>query len=206
MSRPIAAEGTWRYSTGRPGRENAPAVAEPPAAPTAPTTNRRGIPATAPRNLSTSVILASSSFQRILHPERILELGRTAFVHPIARLLLRPSRPASSPRRAQQCPCSQPQVWSSPLIERVRQTVIRAWIALFFRSNTSAHCRVFACAWPSLYTGESADVKLLAMSADRPAVTRLGHFGKITSAGRLTRGEGAGSAAAPADHTGRARR
>src|SRR6516165_12304416 len=31
MSRPIDGDGTCRYSTGRPGRENAPAVAAPPA-------------------------------------------------------------------------------------------------------------------------------------------------------------------------------
>src|SRR5271168_3635615 len=76
MSWPIAADGTCRYSTGRPGRENAPAVAGPPttpirpesrAAPTAPTTSRRGMRATAPRNLSTNVILASSSSRRALH-------------------------------------------------------------------------------------------------------------------------------------------
>src|ERR1700739_1980498 len=73
MSRPIAADGTSRYSTGRPGRENAPAGGEAPTAPirpdssaaeAAPTTSRRGIRVTAPRNLSTSVILASSSFRR----------------------------------------------------------------------------------------------------------------------------------------------
>src|ERR1700758_313948 len=76
MSRPMAADGTSRYSTGRPGRENAPAVAEPPTAPirpdssaalAAPTTSRRGIRVMAPRNLSTNVILASSSFRRTLH-------------------------------------------------------------------------------------------------------------------------------------------
>ncbi|CNL55146.1 Uncharacterised protein [Mycobacterium tuberculosis] len=68
MSRPIDGDGTCRYSTGKPGRENAPAVAVPPtaptrpdtrAAPTAPTTSRRDIPVTAPRTLSTSCILAS---------------------------------------------------------------------------------------------------------------------------------------------------
>src|SRR5690349_16598743 len=36
ISRPIPADGTWRYSTGRPGREKAPAVAEPPTTPTRP--------------------------------------------------------------------------------------------------------------------------------------------------------------------------
>src|SRR6516165_9130396 len=93
MSRPIAAEGTCRYSTGRPGRENAPAVAEPPtapirpdsrAAPTAPTTSRRGMRATAPRNLWTSVILASSSFRVLLRLDafpdwvRLQALGRSS--------------------------------------------------------------------------------------------------------------------------------
>src|SRR5437588_11953534 len=36
MLRPMAAEGTCRYSTGRPGGENAPAVAAPPTMPTRP--------------------------------------------------------------------------------------------------------------------------------------------------------------------------
>src|SRR5947208_3280914 len=36
MLRPIPADGTCRYSTGRPGRENAPAVAAPPARPIRP--------------------------------------------------------------------------------------------------------------------------------------------------------------------------
>src|ERR1700758_1208910 len=36
MSRPIDGDGTCRYSTGRPGRENAPAVAAPPARPIRP--------------------------------------------------------------------------------------------------------------------------------------------------------------------------
>src|SRR6201998_4890386 len=36
MSRPIDGDGTSRYSTGRPGRENACAVAEPPATPISP--------------------------------------------------------------------------------------------------------------------------------------------------------------------------
>ena len=36
MSRPMPADGTSRYSTGRPGREKAPAVAEPPTALTRP--------------------------------------------------------------------------------------------------------------------------------------------------------------------------
>src|SRR4029079_18166910 len=63
MSRPIPADGTSRYSTGRPGREKAPAVAEPPTTPiragnTAATraaiVSRR---AQAPRTLPTKVML-----------------------------------------------------------------------------------------------------------------------------------------------------
>src|SRR5690242_18601119 len=63
MLRPIDGEGTSRYSTGRPGLENAPAVAEPPttpmrpvnrAAPTAATASRRGATAVALRNLRIS--------------------------------------------------------------------------------------------------------------------------------------------------------
>src|SRR6516165_7534496 len=36
MSRPMPADGTCKYSTGRPGRENAPAVAVSPTTPTSP--------------------------------------------------------------------------------------------------------------------------------------------------------------------------
>src|SRR5262245_26761131 len=66
MLRPIDGDGTCRYSTGRPGLENAPAVAEPPAAPTRPVNkaaptaaiaSRRGIVAAAPRNFSTNFIV-----------------------------------------------------------------------------------------------------------------------------------------------------
>jgi hypothetical protein len=59
-----------RYSTGRPGRENAPAVAEPPATPTrpgttaaavttamAPIVSRRGMAFTASRIFPTKLIL-----------------------------------------------------------------------------------------------------------------------------------------------------
>ncbi len=69
MSRPMAADGTCRYSTGRPGRENAPASAVWPTTPirpgssaaaAAPSASRRGNVVAAPRNLSTSLILASS--------------------------------------------------------------------------------------------------------------------------------------------------
>src|SRR5947209_10916988 len=106
MSRPIAADGTCRYSTGRPGRENAPAVAEPPtapirpesrAAPRAPTTSRRGMRATAPRNLSTSVILASSSFLRpfgaLLRSGASPKLVGLHTLNPTARLLRGPPGP-----------------------------------------------------------------------------------------------------------------
>src|SRR5208283_4270090 len=65
MSRPIDGDGTCRYSTGSPGFENAPAVAEPPtapirpdnrAAPIAATAIRRGIIAAALRNFPRNVI------------------------------------------------------------------------------------------------------------------------------------------------------
>src|SRR5580693_8024755 len=114
MSRPIAAEGTCRYSTGRPGRENAPAVAGWPttpispgnrAAPKTPTASRRGMLFAAPRNLSTSLILASSFF---VGPNTV---GRTA--SPLAKL---PRKPLLGPHRrrtAQLRTCSQPHlgVW-----------------------------------------------------------------------------------------------
>src|SRR3954468_19990674 len=63
MSLPMPADGTIRYSTGRPGREKAPAVAEPPTTPTragntaattAATVSRR---AQAPRIFPTNVML-----------------------------------------------------------------------------------------------------------------------------------------------------
>jgi hypothetical protein len=46
MSRLLDGEGTIRYSTGRPGRENAPAVAEPPARLTNPGSATAAIAAT----------------------------------------------------------------------------------------------------------------------------------------------------------------
>src|SRR5690349_19403377 len=67
MLRFIDAEGTSRYSTGSPGRENAPAVAEPPTKPispgkaaavTAPTANRRNHLARVPRYLSMNFLTA----------------------------------------------------------------------------------------------------------------------------------------------------
>src|SRR5947208_14860482 len=66
MLRFIAAENTSRYSTGRPGRENAPAVAEPPTKPISPgsvaaatalTANRRNH---LPRNRSMNFITATN--------------------------------------------------------------------------------------------------------------------------------------------------
>src|SRR5690242_9607304 len=62
MSRPIDGDGTIRYSTGRPGRENAPAVADSPARPTTPGSTAAATAATAirrpqwPRILSTNLI------------------------------------------------------------------------------------------------------------------------------------------------------
>src|SRR5271166_3848571 len=69
MLRPIDGDGTSRYSTGRPGLENAPAVAAPPPAPTRPdnraapmaaTASRRGVFAAEPRNFSTNFMLYPS--------------------------------------------------------------------------------------------------------------------------------------------------
>src|SRR5437588_5649174 len=91
MLRPMAAEGTCRYSTGRPGFENAPASAVWPTTPispgssaavAAPIASRRGNLAAAPRILSTSLILASSFF---VGPNIVV--GRTAC--PIARAVVR---------------------------------------------------------------------------------------------------------------------
>src|SRR5258705_2171394 len=62
MSLPIDGEGTIRYSTGRPGREKAPAVADSPARPTTPGSTAAAMAATAnrraqwPRILSTNLI------------------------------------------------------------------------------------------------------------------------------------------------------
>src|ERR1700755_3060254 len=73
MSRPIPADGTMRYSTGRPGREKAPAVAEPPKTPTRPgstmaasatTVSRR---AHAPRILPTNFMLHLSHLLYAAH-------------------------------------------------------------------------------------------------------------------------------------------
>src|ERR1700733_10171375 len=71
MLRPIDGDGTCRYSTGRPGLENAPAGAAPPteptrpenrAAPTAAIASRRGSLAVAPRNFrkSSKNVIAST--------------------------------------------------------------------------------------------------------------------------------------------------
>src|SRR6185437_7223315 len=88
--RPIAADGTCRYSTGRPGCENALASAVWPTTPirpgsraaaAAPSASRRGNPFAA-RNLSTSLILA---FLILCRAQRV---GRTAC--PVAQLLREP--------------------------------------------------------------------------------------------------------------------
>jgi hypothetical protein len=66
MSRFIAAENTSRYSTGSPGRENAPAVAEPPTKPISPGSVAAATALTArrrnhlPRNLSINFITATN--------------------------------------------------------------------------------------------------------------------------------------------------
>src|SRR3954466_1431849 len=66
MLRFIAAENTSRYSTGRPGRENAPAVAEPPTKPISPGSVAAATAHTAsrrnhlPRNFSTNFITATN--------------------------------------------------------------------------------------------------------------------------------------------------
>ena len=71
MSRPIDGDGTIRYSTGRPGRENAPAVADPPARPITPGSSAAAMVATAKRRaqwlriLSTNVIEANPSIFRL---------------------------------------------------------------------------------------------------------------------------------------------
>src|SRR4051812_10280293 len=74
MLRFIDGENTSRYSTGRPGRENAPAVADPPAKPISPgsavaakaaTANRRNH---LPRNFSFNFITATNPpFSRLPH-------------------------------------------------------------------------------------------------------------------------------------------
>jgi len=62
MSRPMPADGTSRYSTGSPGLENAPAVAEPPTTPIRPGSKAATPTATAtrrnqaPRNFSTKLM------------------------------------------------------------------------------------------------------------------------------------------------------
>src|SRR4029453_18292275 len=81
MFRFIAAENTSRYSTGRPGRENAPAVAEPPtkpispgsvAAATAPTASRRNH---LPRNLSMNFITATNPPFITVHQKQLPSLS-----------------------------------------------------------------------------------------------------------------------------------
>src|ERR1700761_1186782 len=155
MSRPIAAEGTCRYSTGRPGRENAPAVADPPTAPirpdsraipTAPPPSRRGVPATAPRNLSTSFILASSSLWNWSAPPHDPLSGPTGpplgpetlcWGAPVLRPTARPGRSSSF--------CSQPQVVVGTLIERAEEAAFRRPFAVVVQQQSGFEKLVCAC-------------------------------------------------------------
>ena len=127
MSRPMAADGTCRYSTGRPGRENAPASAVWPTTPirpgsraaaAAPSASRRGNVLAAPRNLSTSLILASSFF---VGPNIV---GRTASPYCSASL-----RAASWPASLLSAPAlvsGSPQVIRSPHRCRTAQLCFRS--------------------------------------------------------------------------------
>src|SRR5262245_30034548 len=67
MSRPIDGDGTIRYSTGRPGRENAPAVADPPTRPTTPGSSTAVMAATVSRRAQGPRILSMSLILQI-HP------------------------------------------------------------------------------------------------------------------------------------------
>src|SRR5580700_8836781 len=60
MLRPIEADGTCRYSTGRPGRENAPAVAAPPTRPTSPGSAAAATAATVSRRTQQRIFLLTS--------------------------------------------------------------------------------------------------------------------------------------------------
>src|SRR4051794_37566595 len=118
MSRPIDGEGTIRYSTGRPGREKAPAVAEPPARQTTPGSRAAAMAATAnrraqwPRILSTNVIDQThpSSGYRVTRLSQAITDRHTApqqFLHcAVAPALMSPVRRKSGPRKFQLCVCS----------------------------------------------------------------------------------------------------
>src|SRR6476661_6275561 len=91
MSRPIPADGTIRYSTGRPGREKAPAVAEPPTALTRPGSTAAARTATVTRRGS------ALAAPRILPTNFMLHLSHLSYAAPE---ITRPTRLG--------CPCSQP--------------------------------------------------------------------------------------------------
>src|SRR5215212_5420365 len=88
MSRPIPADGTIRYSTGSPGRENAPAVAEPPTTPTRPGSTAAAMAATVSRR---------AKAPRIFPTNFMLHLSHLSYAAPE---ITRPTRLG--------CPCSQP--------------------------------------------------------------------------------------------------
>src|SRR5829696_1337818 len=88
MSRPIPADGTIRYSTGSPGRENAPAVAEPPTTPTRPGSTAAAMAATVSRR---------TKAPRIFPTNFMLHLSHLSYAAPE---ITRPTR--------LECPCSQP--------------------------------------------------------------------------------------------------
>src|SRR4029079_13524759 len=77
ISRFIDADGTIRYSTGRPGRENAPAVADPPANPISPgrAAATRALAATRrihlPRNFSNLLITATNPPFQLLDTKQL---------------------------------------------------------------------------------------------------------------------------------------
>src|SRR5215470_18824882 len=88
MSRPIPADGTMRYSTGRPGREKAPAVAEPPTALTRPGSTAAASAATVSRR---------AQAPRIFPTNFMLHLSHLSYAAPKIRDPLWLG-----------CPCSQP--------------------------------------------------------------------------------------------------
>ncbi|SKU54385.1 Uncharacterised protein [Mycobacteroides abscessus subsp. abscessus] len=67
MSRPMAGEGTCRYSTGNPGREKAPAIAEPPVTPIRPGNIAAATAATAARRAVAPRIFCRNSIFLNLH-------------------------------------------------------------------------------------------------------------------------------------------
>src|SRR6476469_4905292 len=96
MSWPMPADGTIRYSTGNPGRENAPAVAEPPTTPTSPGSAAAVTAATANRRAQTLRIFPTKPIDLPI-PFLVVCRTRTSIGH--------------SPR----CACSQPHLGVVPL-------------------------------------------------------------------------------------------